>query len=77
MSSQHCFMQGGPLHMGSQMHWDGYSLPSSQLPYAIPAQPLPPYGYHEAMDAGYQVRAERPMQRILLCSEVPLASAFK
>lgn len=38
--------------MHSQMHWDGYSLPASQLPYAIPAQPLPPYVYTDGIGMG-------------------------
>ncbi len=41
--------------MHSQMHWDGYSLPASQLPYAIPTQLVPPYGYADGMDIAYQV----------------------
>ena len=40
--------------MHSQMHWDGYSLPPSQLPYAIPTYH---YGFDESMDPGYQVTA--------------------
>ena len=38
--------------MHSQVHWDGYTLPPSQLPYAIPAYH---YGFDESMDPGYQV----------------------
>jgi len=48
-------MQGGPSQMHSQMHWDGYSLPASQLPYAIPTHPLPPYVYNDAIDPAFQV----------------------
>ena len=54
-TARRAMMQGGPSQMHSQMHWDGYSLPASQLPYAIPAHPLPPYGYNDAIDPAFQV----------------------
>ena len=52
--------------MHSQMHWDGYSLPASQLPYAIPAHPLPPYGYTDGigMDAALQVAWQHPVANL-------------
>ena len=50
--------------MHSQMHWEGYSLPASQLPYAIPVHPLHPYGYSDGMgmgmEAAFQVACLNP-----------------